>query len=306
MNLPNSFLEKRRLESLVENKSTFCIDNAQINVYETHTFADKVMLKFDEFVLASMIEGKKVMHLQDQSSFDFYPGESLILPKDSTMVIDFPEAKHNNPTRCLAMTISSDSINEVLMLMNESFAKSDNEWEYEESNFHFTNDAVIYRLLQRFLFLFDENHPLKDIFLDNMLKELLVRIFQLNHSESKLKNYQREATSNRISAATQYIMDNLHNSISVDDMARAACMSTPNFYKVFKNEMGLTPLAFLLQQRIRKAESLLKSPKYMIKDIYYRCGFENQSYFNRVFKKHHQLSPKEYRQRVVRMPKIII
>lgn len=294
MLLPESFLLNRKLDTLVENKSTFCTDNAQINVYETHQNADKVILKFDDFVLASMIEGKKVMHLQDFDSFDFFPGESLILPRERVMCIDFPEATLDNPTRCLAMTISEDSISQVMGLMNESFDRSDGEWVNSEIGYHFTNDAVVYRILQRFLFLFAENNPLKDIFLDNMLKELLVRIFQLNSREKHISSYKKNSTNSQIAASIEHIMNNLHINLKVEDLANVACMSTPNYYRVFKNEMGMPPLSFIMQQRIRKAESMLKNPNNRIKDIFYHCGFENQSYFNRVFKKFKKLSPKEY------------
>ena len=62
-----------RLESHVENRTIYTLQNAELNVYETHLFAEKVELAFGSPVLASMLRGKKVMHLRE-NSFEFFPG----------------------------------------------------------------------------------------------------------------------------------------------------------------------------------------------------------------------------------------
>ena len=84
MNLTDTILKNRRLETLVENQISYTLSSAEMHVFETHQEAEKVLLKFHEPVLASMLEGKKVMHLDKMTSFDFLPGESLILPSDGS------------------------------------------------------------------------------------------------------------------------------------------------------------------------------------------------------------------------------
>ncbi|MEL6629428.1 MAG: AraC family transcriptional regulator N-terminal domain-containing protein [Bacteroidota bacterium] len=81
-----------------------------MNIFETHQVAERVWLNFDQPVLASMIKGKKVMHLGEKDPFPFLPGESLMLPREEWMNIDFPEANLTNPTQCLAMTISEEKM----------------------------------------------------------------------------------------------------------------------------------------------------------------------------------------------------
>ena len=140
MQLPDEFLNSRKIESLVENQSSFTLDHAAMHIFETHAQAEQVLLKFDQPVLASMIEGKKVMHLRDYESFQFLPGESLLLPSGELMCIYFPEAQFENPTRCLAMAISEDKINKVLDWMNDTMPKSEGaHWGLMDYNFHFVN-----------------------------------------------------------------------------------------------------------------------------------------------------------------------
>ena len=98
MNLTQAHYQRRRLESHVENRTVYTLQTAELNVYETHLHAEKVELAFGDTVLASMLRGKKVMHLRD-NSFDFFPGESVVLPPGELMRIDFPEATAENPTR---------------------------------------------------------------------------------------------------------------------------------------------------------------------------------------------------------------
>ena len=172
MLLPESHYKKRKLENLVENQTSYTLNRAEMHVFETHKVADNVMLRFDQPVLASMLHGKKIMHLRDHESFDFLPGESLILPANELMCIDFPEARESSPTQCLAMAIDEQLIKQTITFMNETMPKADErEWSLMDYNFHFTHDPGIYQILKRLLFLFTENHTSKDYFVDNMLRE---------------------------------------------------------------------------------------------------------------------------------------
>ena len=270
-----------------------------MHVFETHQQAEQVLLKFHQPVLASMIEGKKIMHLKDLQSFDFLPGESIILPADETMCIDFPEAQMENPTRCLAMTISEDKIKEILLLLNEQMPKAEaQEWQLMDYNFHFTNDLAVHQIIHRLLFLFTENHPSKELFADFMLKELIIRILQTENKKIYTEQTRTLASSNRLAFIIEYIRNNLQENLTIEDLSNQVYMSESNFHRVFKNELGISPIDFINDERIKLATSLLHDPKQKIKDIYTRCGFNSVSYFIRQFKKKKQLSPKEYQKQI--------
>ena len=287
------------METLVENQTSYTMNNAAMHVFETHQQAEKVFLKFDQPVLASMIQGKKIMHLRDYESFDFLPGESLVLPANEKMSIDFPEAMAKNPTRCLAMAISEDKISKVLQFMNENMPKDTKEdWGLMDYNFHFVNDRGIFQILQRLLFLFSEDHPSKDFFVDNMLRELVIRILQTNERKIYSNATLSLEKDNRLTEVIRYIRENLHTSLHVDHLSRLACMSPSHFYRTFKTQLGISPVEFINNERIKLAVGLLQDPKRSIKDVYLDCGFESRSYFNRVFKSHQNLAPGEYQSKI--------
>ena len=174
LNLSSAHYENRKLENHVENRTVHTLKNAELNIFETHLQASQVYLRFPQPVLASMIKGKKVMHLDGSPAFGFLPGESVILPSNEKMVIDFPEASVSNPTQCLALALSEEKLQEAVDLLNNRGTKQNGlEWSVMDYNYHFTNDIAINQILQRLIFIFTENHPSKDIFSDLLIQELV-------------------------------------------------------------------------------------------------------------------------------------
>ncbi|MDF1697796.1 MAG: AraC family transcriptional regulator [Saprospiraceae bacterium] len=299
MKIDNSILKNRRLETLVENQTSYSLRSAEMHIFETHQTADKVLLKFRHPVLASMVEGKKVMHLDKMTAFEFLPGESLILPPDELMCIDFPEAKMEKPTRCLAMTISEDKIQDTVNLLNESHQKTDGEWTFTNYNFHFTNDIAIQQILHRLLFLFTENHPSKDVFADFMLQELIIRILQTETKKIYTEKTMQLSSSHRLAFIIEYIRNNLDKNLTIKELSDKVYMSESNFHRVFKNELNISPVDFINNERIKLAVSLLQNPNKRIKDVYSQCGYNSLSYFIRMFKRLKRLSPKEYQTQII-------
>lgn len=87
--LLNQHRNNRKLSTLVENRTTYNADYAELNIYETHQYAEKVALRFDFPIIASMLTGKKVMHIEGMPSFDFYPGESVVMPTNKEWLLIF-------------------------------------------------------------------------------------------------------------------------------------------------------------------------------------------------------------------------
>ena len=295
-------LQSRKLELVVENRTAYTLDNAELNIYETHQAAQNVELTFSNPVLASMIRGKKVMHLTNSPSFDFFPGESVIVPANQTMRIDFPEANSNNPTQCLALAISPTKIRTIVETLNEHSPLVDNNegWQFANDNFYFTNEAAIHQLIGRLIYLFTENNAAKDYFANLVLQELIVRLMQTKARMVLSTNLQQLANTNRLAYAIKYVQENIHRNLTIKDLADKACMSEPNFFRCFKQQYGITPVEYINQQRIQLAMKLLYNTSYSVSDICFACGYNNLNYFQKVFKKAAGDTPANYRKKIVK------
>jgi AraC family transcriptional regulator len=301
IDLSRDFYNNRKLENLVENRTIHTLNHAELNIFETHKRAEQVYLRFSEPVLASMIKGKKVMHLNDIQPFGFLPGESVILPPNEVMRIDFPDATGQNPTQCLALAFSDSKLKQIVEVMNERSPKSNGEmWNMTDYNFHFTNDIAITQILQRLIFIFTENHPSKDIFSDFLIQELIIRILQTENKSMILKKSETEHNSERLTFVINYIRNNITEHLSIEHLSEKVYMSESNFYRIFKNELGSSPNDFIIEERLKIAESLLKDPKNSVKEAYLASGFNSFSYFCRIFKKKKKISPSEYKDQATR------
>ena len=72
-------------------------------------------------------------------------------------------------------------------------------------------------------------------------------------------------------------------------------MSNDHFIRLFKQELKTTPVSYINQKKVEKAQLMLLIKNMAIKDIAYALSFENVSYFNRIFKYYVGKTPKEYK-----------
>lgn len=292
-----SLSRPQSVQSLVENRRAYTLERCELNVFETYTQSYSVPLKFDDFVITSMLRGKKIMHLFDKEGFDYFPGQTVIVPPALTMKIDFPEATAADPTQCIALAIDAEQINKTINYLNEFFPKSGNnpQWKLTYDDYHFYNSEEIACLMDKVIKICSGAKGTKDIYADLTLKELLVRIMQ----SQNLKAVGKAGQQSPLDYVITYIKDNLNEKISVDALSSKACMSKATFYRVFKRELGISPNDFILAEKIARAKQLLSNPAAKIAAVSYELGFNDANYFIKAFKKNVGITPGLYHQQAL-------
>lgn len=96
----------------------------------------------------------------------------------------------------------------------------------------------------------------------------------------------------------KYIEHNYMEKITIETMAEELGLSQSHFMKFFKNTMGTTFIDYLNEYRLTMASRLLISSESSILNIAAEVGFDNLSYFNRLFKKRFAVTPREYRRKL--------
>jgi two-component system, response regulator YesN len=102
--------------------------------------------------------------------------------------------------------------------------------------------------------------------------------------------------------ALKHINAHYTEEITLDDVAGAVFLSPTYFSKLFSEEMGCRFTAYLNKIRIEKSKLLLKSSDIALVDIAGLVGYEDQSYFTKVFKRVTGVSPGKYRESGGRSP----
>jgi AraC-like DNA-binding protein/ligand-binding sensor protein len=99
-----------------------------------------------------------------------------------------------------------------------------------------------------------------------------------------------------IKKAERYIWENYTKKIGLKEIADAAGLSASYFSTIFKDEMGENLSNYLNRLRVEKAASMLISTNIPISGIASACGFEDQSWFSKIFKNNTGFTPGKYRE----------
>jgi AraC-like DNA-binding protein len=291
------------LQTLVENRRVFNLNNCELNIYESFQEAFGVPLMFKDLVITSMVTGKKVMHLADRPDFEYLPGETVILPANQPMVIDFPESTHTNPTQCIALAVNSDYVQDTMQYLNTCYNSGNDDnhvWNIDFSQYHFSNDAEIAETINKIIRNCSSGDKAKNIYADLSLKELLIRLVQSQY----LKRVDMDKNDKRNSSRQHFLLDYIHGHLTeklgVDSLSRKAYMSRNEFFKWFRQQFGITPLEYINRERIKLAKQLLGSPNTTVTETAYQCGFTDVNYFVRLFKKSEGITPGTFRDSVLR------
>jgi len=95
--------------------------------------------------------------------------------------------------------------------------------------------------------------------------------------------------------ALKYIRENYNKDITLEDVARNVYISPYYLSHLFKEELNITFLEYLTMVRMEEAKKLLKDTSLSIVAIASQVGYEDASYFSKVFKKYVGISPAQYR-----------
>lgn len=131
------------------------------------------------------------------------------------------------------------------------------------------------------------------------LKSFLYHLFFLIYSNKLIKEKANSTiskeVSDKIKLILKFIHENYQKELSIEEIALQCNFSEYHFMRFFKKYIGMTCIEYINNYRLEIASSLLSSTDKSILDISFEVGFNNVSYFNKLFKKKYSITPKDFR-----------
>jgi len=156
--------------------------------------------------------------------------------------------------------------------------------------------AVIYRIVTSLTALETIDSPGKAL----RLKGGLLTAFA-EYADAGLANKQkpwngsRTETPERLIRVLTYMEAEYGRKLTIKELAQVAGMSEGHFSRLFKLYLRKTPIEYLNGFRLQRAADLLRKPDVTVAEAAMACGFDNFSYFSKMFRSRFCCSPSEYR-----------
>lgn len=127
------------------------------------------------------------------------------------------------------------------------------------------------------------------------IREILYDIIAKISEENYTKNFFNKICYS-IRKSVKYIDVNYSDpEISLKVIADQSGITDTHFRRIFKQFYGVTPITYITDLRLKKSKNLLSTTNLSVEEISKRCGFNEYTYFTKLFKKHIGESPKKWR-----------
>ena len=130
------------------------------------------------------------------------------------------------------------------------------------------------------------------------IKSQLFMLFYILFNKCSSRNAQKKdyKSLEKMKLILKFVENNYMEKITIEDVAKEVNLSQSHFMKYFKQYTGQPFVSYLNDYRLSRAGGFLRTTGDTVTEIAVRCGFDNLSYFNRLFRRKYGMTPKEYRE----------
>lgn len=288
-------------ERFIERGTHYEMGYGVLSIYETNIPCTGVEFKFDKYMLTMMLSGHKSI-VFDNSKLEFFPGTLYIPGKQTLQVIDIPNASLFNPTKCLVLDIKPAFLDQFV---REVIETKDSEWftqrinEPKELDYFLVNEESTIECFKRLYQLQRKVSARADeLIVEMAVKELLLRVFK-TQGRDYLLDICYDKVEESIQKSILHIRANFSQRLTIDELALIAGLGKTNYFNKFKKVTGLTPVHFILKERIEHAKNRMQTTSESLQTIAYKSGFNTYEHFCKSFKKLERLTPLKYRKQKV-------
>ncbi len=173
---------------------------------------------------------------------------------------------------------------------------------WQEQVLDITNSIIAANLVKRYgyeLTIKSYLCQLWNLFLEKVMPQ------STSHRKTTDKQHTISLDETRVKSAILYIQEHFHEQITLDELATSIHLSKSECCRCFKRTLQTTPIEFLMKYRILQATTLLQqnAPEAQsMSELAFSVGFNNASYFNKVFRQYLGCTPSEYKKQIKNDP----
>lgn len=150
-------------------------------------------------------------------------------------------------------------------------------------------DTAIHELFRRADEVFTSHGLFRGAILSGIVREIWLRLgeYWRGGGESRM--------SPRMQEMVQFLLDHVEEPIGRGELAEHFHLTPQHINYLFKHELGISPTAFILRERVHRAHSLLREGALTVQEVANRVGFDDPFYFSKTFKRITGISPSSVR-----------
>lgn len=235
--------------------------------------------------LCTIVQGTKHVKINNQSEFDYSSSEFILLPPNSSVQMEIKE-----DTIAVVYEISDKLIADTREHIQNKF---------EAEALDVKNNIVkkqfkdgIQAPIQRINNYCSMNDPGKAFLIDLCAQELTYNLIEDLIITPNIKNKYFDPVDYTIC----FLKENIYHTITINEIAAGLNMSASNLINNFKKKTGMTPKEYQNLLKIKASKEDLRFKN--VTEVCYDLGFENVSYFIKLFKSYYGETPKQYAMRL--------
>lgn len=175
------------------------------------------------------------------------------------------------------------------------FTFEQNDLGYSIHNYKdYKHDILLY--MKSILIEYQDQDPYQALVIKNLLDALIINIIRRTKYNIQIRDHDADVNKDSL-FIKNYLDKHFREDISLDDLAELTFMNKYYLSHIFKEDVGKSPIQYILEKRVEEAKKMLCTTDLNISQISSILGFGTPAYFSQYFKKETSLSPSAYRKK---------
>lgn len=234
-------------------------------------------------------QGRKRVILGDEV-YLYGPLQYLVISVDLPLAGQVIEASADEPYLCLRLDLNPQEIGELMLAEEQSSLQPLMSRQTQRGMYLSEADAPLLDAAVRLMGLLDTPRDISAL-APLCIREIQYRLLQSGQGDVLRKIALSESHAQQIAKVIRILKSDYQKNLSIEELARVACMSSSSLHTHFKNITAMTPLQYQKQLRLQEARRMLLIDQVDAATASHRVGYESPSQFSREYRRLFGLPP---------------